>query len=42
MKQADWIKGFAGTSSGEREAIKIVMAPIRAALKSTAAQEGGE
>lgn len=38
ISQAQWIEGFAGTSPGEREAVKIVISPIREALAALKAE----
>lgn len=42
VAQADWIEGFAGTTSAEREAVKIVIAPIREALAALQAEQGAK
>lgn len=42
IKQARWIENFSATTSGEREAIKIVTEPLRQALAALQAEQGAK
>ncbi len=42
IKQARWIENFSATTSGEREAIKIVTEPLHQALAALQAEQGAK